>query len=1006
MINSHGSSAARTQWSNVRRGAALSLAASASLALWPALHGCTSVQSQRDLAEKSTTAQISSGLAATSRPLADFVGVASGTFHGDVGASSQSDQIDLLRRITQMGIHRVRVDFSWDVIEPKRGQWNWGGYDSFVRNANSWNVEILGILDYGTTWANPLAYAPKGDVYGPPDRFADFTSFAVAVATHYLGSVRAYEIWNEPNNGGGFWHEATNAGTGQVDHGPRSTSTKVWGDPGLFAHLVAETINAVRAKLAFQAPLLAPGGTIFLAEPLAGNPLTGEFRGNNSGPDFMKAAFQAEPTLAALTDAVTLHGYDSYPPRSPPESNADQDFTTNVHLSEKISQMNTTFVNAGTPSGKPVWLTEIGWPNKNDVDEGKQARWLVRSVLLGALSGADLLYLYNMYDKQQNDGFACGLLCPNTVKPEDWFGLVRFDGSPKQSYLALTHLMSTLGSYHVTGRDTQSVGPTQTVYVVQLADGLGNQAWVVWDSTEAGSKYQWPVPPNTNCTNILGGSCAITNGMLSVNSTPVLFTVAPGKPPMADEKLVACNASGDLMDTQGGIRAYCDDLGETGKFQCDQYANRFMSSLNLPPVDNWKNNLACEICDLIVADPRLSAVYSVWGPGYTPTAGNHPMANDLLVWAETVHADGVTSMGCDELSPGAPGHVAVVTAASNQSVQYIQQNWMVSGSVSGSAYAGLVRASTSWDRGAGFFGSPSQPDGSPDTLFQPKCWVHPKCPPGTRCNPGIGANPCAHVGSVDNGLYCGTSPQAHFNESPAHADPSVLYECFDSQVADEFHCPRGCYVAGNGVPDGCTGDDPCAGIPAGGNGTYCGRSIQQGFNHSKTANPAWLYTCLGGHQVPDALSNCGDTGCSFNPTGADFCTPHPTTDPCARVSGADNGFYCGTSPSPVFDGSKAFQGYLYNCRDGRTVQLSACGAGGCTWNPKGPDHCDTASDPCQGVPWSQNGTFCAGSQQFHFQPKLAYPGWLYTCRDGHTINNDFCVKGCMEETIGPDLCLP
>jgi hypothetical protein len=432
------------------------------------------------------------------RPLADFVGISSG------GVSD-----DLLARIDALGLHRLRTDFDWQAIEPARGTWRWSHYDEVVQQAGAHGIALLGILDYGAAWANPVVYRASGDAAAPPDRLVDFADFARAVTARYP-TVTAFEIWNEPNNGGRFWHSAPHAGTPTtVDFAPRAT-TGLYGDPGLFAHLVATTMTAVREG--GGAPLLAPGGTIFLWEP----PVA--VAGNNSGPDFMKAAFAAVPGLAAASDAVTLHGYEAYPPDAPPESEAWEWGTLNVQLGDKIAHMTATFRAAGQPA-RPVWLTEIGWPNRNGVDEAKQARWLVRSIVLAALDGADLVYLYTLYDSAKNDDSGAFDLAP-----EAYFGLVRVDGTPKLSYVALQRLMALLGGHHVVAR-VPANDPQNAGYIVRLVDGGGRPAWIAWDSLEPGwlgaPSFRWTLPPNTSCIRLDGGGCTIASGQVIVDATPV-----------------------------------------------------------------------------------------------------------------------------------------------------------------------------------------------------------------------------------------------------------------------------------------------------------------------------------------------------------------------------------------------------------------------------------------------------------------------------------------------------
>jgi hypothetical protein len=443
------------------------------------------------------------------RTMNDLVGIAAGV------ADNRSAQADLLNKIVDLGLHRVRVDFTWDdsadlsrSIEPRKGQWNWGRYDDFVNTAASKHVDVLGILDYGAAWANTGVYPPEGDSNAPPDHFKDFTDYAKAVVEHFKGRVRAYEIWNEPNNGGGFWHSAQTDGSGVtgVDHTPRTRNTGVYGDPGLFGALTVDTINAIRGDPKVprdDSPLLAPGGTVFLWEPFFG------IRGNNSGPDFMKAAF-APPNqqLGSLSDAITLHGYDAYPPSSEPENAGPDLGTRNVQLGDKVAQMKATFTAAGTSPNKPVWLTEIGWTTIPPVDEGKQARWLVRSIVLAALNGVDLMYIYEMYDT------------PSNFPPEAHFGLLGQDGKPKEAYRTIQLFMQKLGSYRVESR-VPAHDPQNSVYIVQMADPQGHQAWVVWDSYDAGTGFTWKLPANTTCEGLLGGSCGSSNGELAVNSTPV-----------------------------------------------------------------------------------------------------------------------------------------------------------------------------------------------------------------------------------------------------------------------------------------------------------------------------------------------------------------------------------------------------------------------------------------------------------------------------------------------------
>jgi hypothetical protein len=80
--------------------------------------------------------------------------------------------------------------------------------------------------------------------------------------------------------------------------------------------------------------------------------------------------------------------------------------------------------------------------------------------------------------------------------------------------------MQTLGGHHVQSR-IPAHDPRNSVYIAQVVDGSGHQAWVVWDSIEQGTGFKWKLPANTNCSGLLGEPCAISNVELAVTSTPV-----------------------------------------------------------------------------------------------------------------------------------------------------------------------------------------------------------------------------------------------------------------------------------------------------------------------------------------------------------------------------------------------------------------------------------------------------------------------------------------------------
>lgn len=132
---------------------------------------------------------------------------------------------------------------------------------------------------------------------------------------------------------------------------------------------------------------------------------------------------------------------------------------------------------------------------------------------------------------------------------------------------------------------------------------------------------------------------------------------------------------------------------------------------------------------------------------------------------------------------------------------------------------------------------------------------------GTCNQVALLGGPCSRVASAYNGIYCGSSMQNGF----AGGSPLTLYNCQNGSVAGTSSCAYGCYVAPSGQADGCDAD-PCTGVPASGNGIYCGSSTQSGF---KGGNPRVLYNCQGSRTASTTV--CGGN-CVVAPAGtADHC---------------------------------------------------------------------------------------------------------------------------------------
>ncbi|MDO4629626.1 MAG: beta-galactosidase [Planctomycetia bacterium] len=93
------------------------------------------------------------------------------------------------------GIDWARADFSWSGIERTQGTWNFEHLDKVMKNAEEQRMQILPILDYHTSWADPA--------YKHPEAWLEYVRRTV---THFKDKIRYWEVWNEQNLKG-FWHD-------------------------------------------------------------------------------------------------------------------------------------------------------------------------------------------------------------------------------------------------------------------------------------------------------------------------------------------------------------------------------------------------------------------------------------------------------------------------------------------------------------------------------------------------------------------------------------------------------------------------------------------------------------------------------------------------------------------------------------------------------------------------------------------------------------------------------
>ena len=98
-------------------------------------------------------------------------------------------------RMHEAGISRVRTDFDWSGVEPRRGEWEFGRLDRLIRIAQEKKIDILPILDYDVPWATPA--------WKHLDAWGEYVRRTVS---RYAKELRCWEVWNEQNSLN-FWRD-------------------------------------------------------------------------------------------------------------------------------------------------------------------------------------------------------------------------------------------------------------------------------------------------------------------------------------------------------------------------------------------------------------------------------------------------------------------------------------------------------------------------------------------------------------------------------------------------------------------------------------------------------------------------------------------------------------------------------------------------------------------------------------------------------------------------------
>ncbi len=277
----------------------------------------------------------------------------------------------------EVGVGWVRLDFLWEDIEPRQGEFRFTKYDYIVDLLSKNGIKILGLLNYAASWASPSG------MWNDPaldNRF--FVEYAQAVVSRYKDRIKYWEVWNEPDSHI-YWAK---------QDGLKSYSL-----------LLKEVYTALK-KIDPECKVLNGG----LANGLSSVNKLYDLGANN------------------YFDILNVHYFDS-----PFHPDAIKRVIAYPELAYKIMSRN-------GDAGKKIWITEIGcpgvkrtlrvnnwWLGKNPT-ESKQAAWL-REVFTELLKDKNVEKIFWAFFRDCDKHWDNGI---------DYFGLIRCDFSKKPAWYA------------------------------------------------------------------------------------------------------------------------------------------------------------------------------------------------------------------------------------------------------------------------------------------------------------------------------------------------------------------------------------------------------------------------------------------------------------------------------------------------------------------------------------------------------------------------------------------
>jgi len=367
------------------------------------------------------------------------------------GPDENADRTFEISKLVESGLLRLRASIDWPDVEPQQDQFTFDYSDPFVNLIVDSGLQFDGRLCYGVNWAAP----EDNDSAILP---ADFGDYAYHVAEHYCGKIDSHEIWNEENLDV-FWQPEP--------------------DPDAYGSMLMAVFTAVHEACP-GAKVVWGGLSPFQISTMLDQPFY-----------FIEQVFQAHPDIADYFDVLAIHPY-TFLQTPPPEWTfylGDYEFYPNMPGQIRLARQRLANIGA---AGKPIWLTEWGWPSLI-IGQQAQADFFVRGALLSIAEGVEALDWYTFYDREPGSG---------TIPTENYFGLFTWPGAEegpqaKPVFYAASALSQTLGALRFAGDLSEKLDLPEGVFGYAFLDEeTGDFTFAGWTGqSQLEYSLDLPVPP-------------------------------------------------------------------------------------------------------------------------------------------------------------------------------------------------------------------------------------------------------------------------------------------------------------------------------------------------------------------------------------------------------------------------------------------------------------------------------------------------------------------------------